>query len=94
MESEAFVIDAHGWRYTDEVLPANRQCVLIWNAEMECVQFAEFKMYSAKRYEFTQGNDTLSIHEVPYWQPEPRPPVEIEKDLEAETGESSEVDRT
>lgn len=85
MSPPAFVIDAHGWRNTDEVLPANLQCVLIWNGEMECVQFAEFKMYSGMRYEFTQGSDTLSIHDVPFWQPEPAPPTAIELGLESET---------
>lgn len=72
------VIDAHGWRRLDEVLPANLQVVLVWNVNDNSTQFAEFRMYSEKRYEFLQGSHAMSIHDVTHWQPQPAGPVEFE----------------
>jgi Protein of unknown function (DUF551) len=66
--------DCNGWFKTDYRLPANMETVLVWNAHDHTVQFAEFRMYSEKRYEFLQGETVLSIHAVTHWQPEPEPP--------------------
>lgn len=75
MSAEDHVIDENGWRKVDEVLPPNLGVVLIWNSDVEDVQFAEFRMYSANRYEFLQGSEVLSIHHVTHWQYQPRPPA-------------------
>ena len=69
------VIDANGWRRTDEVLPANRETVLIWHDVEQDVQFAQFLMYSERRYEFVQGTNVVSIHHVEWWQPQPKGPI-------------------
>lgn len=68
--------DQHGWMKTDFRLPPNLSTVLIWHASDKSVQFAEFRMYSERRYEFLQGSSVVSIHDVTYWQPEPEAPDE------------------
>lgn len=70
--------DQYGWKKLDDELPPNNSTILIWNIEANDVQFAEFKMYSARRYEFTQGSSVLSIHSVTHWQEQPPMPKEFE----------------
>lgn len=68
------VRDRHGWICTDHRLPPNLDACLIWRRDLGCVQSAEFKMYSANRYEFVHDGDVVSIHSVTHWQSEPMPP--------------------